>query len=155
MSDMPFTQAADEVRKMLRGFKAVEQVSAALEQAGSIQNAVKESESALAKLRVEIATAGDELTAAVASVASAKEDAKKIKADAVAKADEKITKTADKVATMLADADAAVAAAGNMVAASEARLVEINDSVRNATVELEAIEKKIAAAKKQVATILG
>jgi predicted nucleic acid-binding Zn-ribbon protein len=155
MADMNLIQAADEVRKMLRGFKAIDMVATALEQAGSVQNAVKESESALAKLRAEIAVAGEEFIAATTAVASAKEDAKKIKADAVAKADDKIAKAGNDAAAILASADSAVAEANEKVSIAEARIALLNDGVRNATVELEAIEKKIAAAKKQVATILG
>jgi chromosome segregation ATPase len=155
MADMNLIQAADEVRKMLRGFKAIDMVAAALEQAGSVQNAVKEAEKQLVDMRKQVADASATVEASKYEVIIAKDEARKVKADASAKADEKLTKTADKIATMLADADAAVAAANDKVATSEARLVEINDGIRNATIELEAIEKKIAAAKKQVATILG
>jgi chromosome segregation ATPase len=81
MADMSFTQAADEVRKILKGFKAVEQVSDALEKAGSIQNAVKEAEAALAKINGEIAEKQATLDAANAAYIAIKDEAKKLKAD--------------------------------------------------------------------------
>ena len=121
MSEMTLTQAADEVKKMLRGFRAVEQVSAALEQVGSLQNAGKEAEKHLESLKADIATTQDNLVSAGAEVTKAKEEAKKIAADAKEKAANKLEKANADAACIVADAQAIQVEAEAKCAATSVR----------------------------------
>ena len=49
-----FLQAADDARRMLRGFAAVEQVAKAFEQVGTLQQAGVEAQAALVKLQADL-----------------------------------------------------------------------------------------------------
>ena len=155
MSDMTLTQAADEVRKILRGFKAVEQVSNALEQVGSIQNAGKEAEALLAAVKAEVAKAQEELTLAKADILNAKEEAKKIAADAKAKVEARMDKVAADAAKMVADANAGQTEAANRIAAANEELIGIKAECDNAAKELSELESKLAKVKAQAAKMLG
>lgn len=155
MADMNLTQAAEEVRKMLRGFKAVELVSAALENVGSLQNAGQEAEKFLAGTRAQIEAEKDALEHAQAAVVFAKEEARKVAADAKRKAEDRITKADAEIAVKVADADAAVAAASVRYQALEAQSAEAREAVVRARGELEDLESKIAKVKAQAAKLLG
>ena len=155
MADMNLTQAAEEVRKMLRGFKAVEMVSAALESVGSLQNAGKEAEKLLADTRAQIEAEKDALEHAQAAVVFAKEEARKVANDAKRKAEDRIVKADVEIAVKVADADAAVAAASVRYQALEAQSVLAREAVVSAQKELDSINEKVAKAKAGVAKILG
>lgn len=152
---MSYNQAADEVRKILKGFRAVEQVSEALEKVGSLENATKEAEKRLDSLNAQGTAATCALKATEEEVQAAKDEAKKIKAKAKEQADAILGKAQDQATTLVADAILAVDAKTKSVASAQAELTVITAAIAGASAELEAIEKKIAAAKKQVATILG
>lgn len=155
MADMNLTQAAEEVRKMLRGFKAVEMVSAALESVGSLQNAGKEAEKLLADTRAQIEAEKAALEHAQAAVVFAKEEARKVASDAKRKAEDRIAKADVEIAVKVADADAAVAAASVRYQALEAQSVLAREAVVSAQKELDSINEKVAKAKAGVAKILG
>jgi regulator of protease activity HflC (stomatin/prohibitin superfamily) len=155
MADMTLTQAADEVRKLLRGFKAVDMVSTALDSVGSLQNAGKEAEKALADTRALIDAHTAELAVVKAEVADAKDEAKKIVADAKRKADERLAKAEADIAARTAEVNAFEAAAVVRVQALEAQASAARDAVVVAQKELEDITGKIAKAKAGVAKILG
>lgn len=153
MSD--FIAAADEVRKLLRGFKAVEVVSAALEKVGSIENAGKEAESLLSTVKAEIAKAQEELTLSKADIMNAKEEAKKLAADAKAKVEARMDKVAADAAKMIADANAGQAEAANRIAAANEELGGIKAECDVVAKELSELESKLAKVKAQAAKMLG
>jgi hypothetical protein len=155
MADMNLTQAAEEVRKMLRGFKAVEMVSAALESVGSLQNAGKEAEKLLADTRAQIEAEKEALEHAQAAVVFAKEEARKVTNDAKRKAEDRIVKADVEIAVKVTDAAAAVAAASVRYQALEAQSVLAREAVVSAQKELDSINEKVAKAKAGVAKILG
>lgn len=155
MSDMNLTQAADEIRKMLRGFKAVEQVSAALESVGSIQNAGKEAEKALESVKAEINKAQQDLIAASTEVLAAKDEAKKIAADAKAKAAERLEKANADANRIVADAQSKADAEVVRLSSIQAQ-AQIEAAKRDAAAaELAEIEQKITKVKAQAAKLLG
>jgi chromosome segregation ATPase len=155
MSDMNLTQAADEVRKILRGFKAVEQVSAALESVGSIQNAGKEAETQLGCIKAEIQKAQEELTAAKVEIQNAKDEAKKVSADAKAKAENKMDKLAKEAAEFAAKANEDACAMTAKVEAAKLDLDKVLTDRDAAQRELDDLEAKIAKVKAQAAKLLG
>lgn len=85
MSD--YLKAADEARKILRGFKAFEEVATALELAGTSVQAKAEAEAALVVLRSDIATAVRDVADAKAEAERARVAANKATADAKTAAD--------------------------------------------------------------------
>lgn len=155
MSDMTFTQAADEVRKLLRGLKAIDIVSSAMDRAGSVENAVKESEVKIASLRAEIVNVEGELASAVASVSAAKDDAKTIKSKAKDKADELIAKAEADAAAIKLASDKSVDDAKKTVGAANQKLQGIAQEVNAKLNELAELEANIANAKTQIAKLLG
>jgi hypothetical protein len=155
MADMNLTQAAEEVRKMLRGFQAAGLVSAALEHVGSLQNAGKEAEKALEDIRTKIVASAAELASAQAEVAAAKEDVRKVTADAKRKADDRMAKVEAEIAVRVSDAGAVVAAAVARAESIEASAIAAKTGVIEARGELEDLIGKIAKAKAGVAKILG
>ena len=155
MSDLNLIQAADEVRKMLRGFKAVEMVSAALENVGSLQNAGKEAEKLLAAIRSDVARAEAALVAANSDVTLVKEEAKKLLADAKRKAEDRLAKADAEIAVRVSDSDAVVAAAAARAQSLEALAHDAKADVASAQKELEDLNGKIAKAKAGIAKILG
>lgn len=152
---MTYNQAADEVRKLLRGLKAVDIIASALDNAGSMENAVKEAEKALADLRRQSETVAADVAIGYEEVAKSKDEAKAVIYAAGKKADEKIAKANVKADEIIKEAEiAALQIAGKAQVASE-ELAKITAAIAAGNAELEVIEKKIASAKKQVASILG
>ena len=84
MNAAEMTQAADDARRLLRGFRAFEEVAKALDAAGSALQAKEEAEKALAAIAPQLMDAQAELIVFKAQVKMAKQDAK----DIVAKANE-------------------------------------------------------------------
>lgn len=155
MSNMNLTQAADEVRKMLRGFKAVEIVSEVLERAGSLENAVKESERQLATLRGKCAEEITAIEAARADIAAAKAEAKKVKENASIAANDRTMKADAEIADKMAACTLAIAVANAEFNDAKDGLQKTLAAIVEAAKELEFIEKKISSAKRQVASILN
>lgn len=155
MSEMTFTQAADEVRKLLRGLKAIDVVASAMDRAGSVENAVKESETKLVSLRAEIGVVEGEVAAAVASVSAAKDEAKQIKAKVKDNADELIAKAEAEAAAIKLAADKSVDDAEKTVGAANQKLQGIAQEVNAKMTELAELEANIANAKAQIAKLLG
>ncbi len=155
MSNMTLNQAADEVRKILRGFKAVEQVADALEQAGSIEAARKDAEKKLAELRGLIVESEQKLSTANAEVESAKDAVKQVVADANAKAKDKVGKAEAKAAEIIADAQVTVA---ELQAKAQNAKAELDATIADTVVankELADIERKIAKAKSDIAKLIA
>jgi chromosome segregation ATPase len=154
MSDMSFSQAADEVRKILRGFRAVEQVSAALERAGSIENAVKEGEARLAAVRTQIEENVAALDAETIAIERARTEAKTIRADAKSKAEQKIEDANARAAQIIAEASQKREEAEARVAAAEDRLSGLALDEKAKIQELAALDTRIAEARAQIAALL-
>jgi predicted nucleic acid-binding Zn-ribbon protein len=152
---MSYSQAADEVRKILKGFRAVEQVSEALEKVGSLENAAKEAEKRLADLNDQCDRARAAANMALVDVQGARDEAKRIKTEAIAKADQKVSKAQADALNIIENAKAEAVVIETAVTTWQANLSDLKDACKSASEELAAIEKKIAAAKKQVAAILG
>jgi hypothetical protein len=104
MTDMSFTQAADEVRKLLRGLKAIDIVAEALEKVGSVDNALRESEARLPIVR-------GELEAAVAKLGAARAESVEIIASANAEAEAFVAKAQERVRALKAESAAEIAEA--------------------------------------------
>ncbi len=117
MSD--FLKAADDARRLLRGFKAFEEVAAALEMAGIAQQTKAEAESKLAFLLTKIETAKVEAEEQAGKNAAAIAAAEQRAADIVAAA-------GAKALTIVADAQAEAAETAAIVSreklAAEERL---------------------------------
>lgn len=84
-----YMQAADDARRLLRGFAAVQEVADAFDQVGGLQQAQAEAEAALEKLHAqhlavsgEIAEAREQLAEAINSAAAIQDEAKRVMRDA-------------------------------------------------------------------------
>jgi chromosome segregation ATPase len=157
MSKMSLTQAADEVRKILRGFRAVEQVSEALEQVGSIENAAKEAQATLAALNVKIEEATAALKLAEEMLSKVKDDQKVAKDAAKKSADAIIAKAEEKAAQIVAETESLLAEKLAIINGAEVRLAGIAEEVAAKQAEVADLDKRIDKAKsylgKLVATV--
>ena len=154
-----FVQAADDARRLLRGFKAFEEVAQALELTGNVVQAKAEAEATLAALQPQIEAAKAELADVKAQAKAAKAksadtvDAAERQADLVtasaqAKADDLMAAAAQAMAQAKADAaDLAVAGAAALAKATEAR-----DAV---AAETQALQAKLDELKAQATKLLG
>jgi len=157
---MELSEAADEARRLLRGFKAFDQVAAALDRAASIEQSMAEHQAAIAKARVELDNVradvvhakelGDkEREAALADVHNAIEGAKVKAAAIVAEADALATRMGTELGEDVHDAEQARDAALAERDAAEKRRDELK-------VEVEALEARLAAAEAaKVAALKG
>lgn len=155
---MDLQKTADDARKLLRGFKAIEDLAKAFEDTASLVQAASEAQRTLDKLRADIGSAQDQLeqarAASNAAVKDAKEQAARLLAEARAdaKAVRESAAEAAKRATAAADKkvkeaeDAATAAQAEGVRAVEAKLV--------AERELAGLEERIAKARATIAELL-
>lgn len=152
-------QAADEARRFLRGFAAIEQVATVFEKAGSIIQAIDENEKSLARLQGQVVTAQSTLAdlqgEADRVMAKAKDgataiidDAKKEALDTRARA----KKAADDITAKIQEASDA---AEFKVADLTVRADELDTRIKAANAELQDILKRTAEAKAQVAKLLG
>lgn len=155
MSEMNFTQAAEEVRKIVRGFKAVEQVSSVLEQIGSVEQAGREAESRLSDLRAKVAAEKAALEEASELVVAAKGNAKRITDDAKNKAATIMAKADAMFAEKVAESDAVEVAAINRANEMDVKLSEKMAKIKEADSELAVLNGKIAAAKAQIVSLLN
>jgi chromosome segregation ATPase len=153
MSDL--IAAANEVRKILKGFKAVEEVSAALDRVGSIENAGKEADKYLGLVNATIAQAKLDLEKANTAVTEAKEQAKKVAADAKSKADARISKAEEDAASIVASAKDKEAESAKKVAKLEAEMSEKTTQLSALTTELAEVEAKVTKAKAYLAKLAG
>jgi hypothetical protein len=153
MSDL--INAANEVRKMLKGFKAVEEVSAALEKVGSIENAGKEAEAKLESLKALIASASSDLDSGIAMVNEAKDQAKKIASDAKAKAEARISKANEDAAEIVAAATAAANAINEEASRAASTVSELVSEKKALAFDLAEIEAKVSKAKAYLTKLAG
>lgn len=154
-----FIKAADEARRLIRGFQALDSVAAALDKAGAAIQAKTEAEAALSGLHKEIADAHAQLDAAKADakaeIDNAKAKAKKIVDDAAAKADELILGAQAKLDAERAKYEADVQKAAHDLAAALAAADEAEARRDTALRELADIEAKIEKARAYLAKLAG
>lgn len=152
-------KAADECRKLLRGFQAFEEVANALEQVGSLERAGNE-------LQAKVAQLGDQVKQATGEIAAAKEEAERVVSEAKEEATKLKKAATERAEEILAkaekDAVAAIERAGKksegLEEAAAALRAEVNnlqssrDGLANDVAEL---EKKLAKLRSQAAAIAG
>jgi len=154
-----FIQAADDARRLLSGFRAIETVAAAFEKAGSVEQARAEAEAALAALLPQI-------EAGKAALAEARVQAKAVAAkaaDVEAAASVRAAEITDAAlieanelkaaaASVLADAKTQVA---ELVAASDRSLAVATEARNAVEAETMALQAKLDALKAQAAALLA
>lgn len=152
-------QAADDARRLLRGFKAFEEVAQALEAAGLIEQRTAEAQRTLTDLLPKIESARQALADAEAHAGNALSKAGTLVSEATAEA-ANITRTARVAAQRLADE--AQATAAEREAQATAKVREADVKVAAATAERDAIlaevnrlESRLTSAKAAAAKLLG
>jgi len=153
-----YIQAAEDARRLLRGFQAFSEVAAALDAAGTAEQAKVEAESALAALQPQLAEARDEMASATAAAKQAKFDVQTMLDDAKTRAQEIVQAALTdanemnaKSKAQQAEADAALVvtseAATKMVADAEAERDQVLVDVAAAQATLAGLRAAIAAIK--------
>lgn len=152
-------KAADDARRILKGFKAFAEVADALEAAGQVEQRAAEAQETLAALLPKIADARAEVAAAEAQAANTVALASQQAAGLVAKAEVKVS---EMLATAQAQAAEKVAAADKLVAERQAAAVSAAAERDTALVKRNALDKeiaeleaKLAKTKGQIAKLLG
>ncbi|MGL4813230.1 MAG: hypothetical protein ACRCXM_15780, partial [Beijerinckiaceae bacterium] len=132
-STVNLTQAADDLRNLLRVFKNADTVIAALEEAGTAENRAKEAEARRARLSAE----NDDLLVAMAKlrsdandeVVAAKAEASKTLTDAKAKAAKLVEDATARGAAMLSEAQAEKDRTDQAAAVAHAGLLDVQAQV--------------------------
>lgn len=156
---MDLIKAADDARRLLRGFRAFDEVAAALDAAGKLDQHAAEMTKQLADLRAAVAEETQLL-------AMCRDEAAKIKADAKVQAEQTTGAASAKAMALVADAQTAAAntelAAEQIKAQASALLAQAQSEVMAALTkreQLEAdcdvLEKRLAKAQAQIAKLLG
>jgi colicin import membrane protein len=157
MSD--FLKAADDARRLLRGFKAFEEVAAALEMAGIAQQTKAEAESKLAFLLTKIETAKVEAEEQAGknaeTVAAASKRAEEIVAAAGAKAVAIVADAQTKAANETQKAVADRKAAEDARAAAFAEAAEVMTKRDALLAEVSDLEKRVDKARAYLAKLAG
>lgn len=143
MADLTMMQAADEARKLLNTFRAIEKLETTLREAGSIEQAAAEAVSRLAALRADIEAAEQALADARIKTDTAKEDAAAVVREAKAKAKAIEAKAAQKAEEIEAKASAFVAEAQRQAGDFEAR-------ANLARADLDALQAQVAEARRLI-----
>ena len=152
-------KAAADARVLLRGFKALQEVADALEDAGKAQQHAEEARAMLAALLPQIEAAEEKLTSvraeAAGVVSEAKAEAGRLRDAAEVKADEIVARAKEREA----EASRAVDAAKSECKAAQANADAV---VREAKAKRDALqaecfdfEKRVDAAKERIAQLLG
>ena len=152
---MRLIDAAEEVRKVARFYRAMETVAEALTAIGSLEQATAEAESVLAESIKKSAEAKASLTEAQTEVAQAKDEAKRIKESASEKAAKKLMDTDVECAKMTAEAETVATRYAADAEGHQHRSAELKKEIGAAQSELDHLTKKIADAKAQIAKLLG
>jgi hypothetical protein len=152
-------QAADEARRLLRGFRAFEEVAQALDAAGLIEQRTAESQRVLAELQPQIESARKALADAEAHAGNAAAKASTLVNEATANAAE-ITRAARVEAQRLADATEAAAKEREDQATKKVKQADVKTAeaakARDAiATEVKGLETRLAAAKASAAKLLG
>ena len=154
-----FLKAADDARRLLRGFKAFEEVAKALELAGVADQRKAEAESKLAFLLVQIETAqaeADEKAAKhAADEAAAKQRADEIVAAAGAKALQIVADAQTTAANAELQAASVTRAAEERLALANAEVAVVQSSREDLAAEVKDLEERAEKARKYLAKLAG
>jgi chromosome segregation ATPase len=157
MADL--NQAIEQVRGVARTFQAVIDLSEAVGQLASLEQAVSENRAALAKLQAENAAeqarSADLAVQAQATIDEANAKAEAVMQSAQAHADTLMADAQGRVDILLAGANAETETAANAVAEAKATLTSIETDIAARSQELADIHAKIERAKAKMAEILG
>lgn len=152
-------QAADDARRLLRGFAAIETVATAFENVGQLEQRKDEVEKLLKKLGEDVKEATDTFRTTVEKAELANAEAKRMTADAKTVADGIVASAEAKAKALVEDAMAAVREAdqakSNTIASAEAHLGEIEVQRNVLLAEVEALEARAAEAKAYLAKLSG
>jgi chromosome segregation ATPase len=150
-----FLKTADDAKRLLKGFAAIQTVADAFEQVGSLQQAKTEAEKAIPKLQAQVSEVNAELDKAKADVKAAKAEAKDIVSKAkdgaeqiIAEAQRKSEEIAAASALSLNQAKTkeaeAVAGAQDLVSQLEAKRNALNTEVATLEAKVEKAKSYIA-----------
>jgi hypothetical protein len=154
-----FIRAADDARRLLQGFKAVQEVADAFELAGTVMQAQAEAQAALDAFRPQLEAAKAEL-ANVKSAAKA-EHAKSLKAlgESKSQADLVLKAAQDKADDLLSAARLTLAHAkteADEIQAAAAEALELSRKARDAVAEeIVALQGKLDELRSAAAKLLG
>lgn len=152
-------QAADDARRLLRGFAAIETVAAAFENVGQLEQRKEEVETLLKKLGDEVKDATDTFRATIEKAEIANAEAKRMTADAKTVADGIKSSAEAQAKAMVEDAMASVREAqiakDNVTTLAEIHLGEIEVQRNVLLAEVEALEARAAEAKAYLAKLSG
>jgi hypothetical protein len=154
MSALGYTQAAEEVRKILRGFKAVEEVSAALDKMGSLETATKEQEAAHKKITEVIAAAKAEHDRNLASFAVQQKAAKAKIEKAQLDANNVIGMAKAEAAQILKTGQEDLEKILTMITEAKHNLVTTTDQVAQKEAEVKALEVKLSKIRAQLSKLM-
>ena len=152
-------KAADDARRLLRGFKAFAEVADALEAVGQLELRAKEAANILAGLQVQVAAAQTDVSIAKVEASEIVADAKSAAGKLVAKAEVKASEILGAAQTAAKDVEAKatdlvanrLAESVSAAAARDSALVKSDALVK----ECEALEARLAKAQASVAKLLG
>lgn len=154
-----FLKAADDARRLLRGFKAFEEVAAALEAAGIAEQSKTEALKDVESLRVQIASEKAELAAAKKDAAEARAKAKELIEQAELKAAALLEHTQQKA---IAAAEKVRGEADAYLAAKTAEVDSVVNQQRKAearvgslSVEVKELEARVEKARAYLAKLAG
>jgi len=152
-------QAADDARRLLRGFAAIETVAKAFEEVGQLEQRKAESESILNALAADVAATRAELQSSIEQIEQIRAEAKRTTADAKTVADG-ILKSADmKAEAIVSDANAAASAtqeaADNVKALADAHIANLAAARDAIMAETTALEERATAAREYLANLKG
>ena len=150
-------QAADDARRLLRGFQAFAEVAAALDHVGQLEQRKTEVEALLTKLGDEVKEATDTSRATVEKAELANAEAKRMTANAKTVADGIVASAEAKAKALVEDAMTAVREAdqakSNTIASAEAHLGEIEVQRNVLLAEVEALEARAATAREYLTNL--
>lgn len=154
-----YLQAADDARRLLRGFAAVSELADAFEEVGKLEQARAEHEGILVQLRTDLGSIKEQIEQANTELAAVRQDASKTVADAKAIA-EGIVSTAQLQADSIAfKADASVIEANDKVAAAVDQGKQDLEALRlqheGLAAEVKALEDRVAEARAYLAKLAG
>lgn len=152
-------QAADDARRLLRGFQAFAEVAAALDHVGALEQRKTETETLLVDLRAQAVQANSELADVKMELEIAQAEAKRATADAKTVADGIVSSANAKAADLVKKAEER---AQNIVDASS-RLVENAKDAEQAVLanrdliaaEVKELEKSADSAREFIANLKG
>ncbi len=154
-----FLKAADDAKRLLRGFKAFEEVAAALEMAGIAEQSKAEALKDVESLRAQIASEQAELAAAKKDVAEARAKTKELIEQAELKAaallDQAKQNAISEAEKIRGDADAYLAAKTAEADRVLNQRREVEACIDSLSVEAKELEARVEKARAYLATLAG